>query len=92
VTTIRTEEPWVILTIEKHKVSLLINTGVSISAVPFSPGPTSSKEITVQGISSQLLEHYFTQSLACSRGDFYFCHSFLIFRNPYSSAKVRLSI
>jgi hypothetical protein len=63
---------------EKHKVSLFINTGASISAIPFSPGPRSSKKITVQGISGQPLEHYFTQPLACSWGDFYFCHSFLI--------------
>jgi rubrerythrin len=47
VTTLKAEEPRVILTIEKHKVSLLINTGASISAIPFSPGPRSSKKITV---------------------------------------------
>jgi hypothetical protein len=77
-TTIKIEELQVILTIEKHKVSLLINTGASISAIPFSPGPRSSKKITVQGISGQPLEHYFTQSIACSWGYFHFCHSFLI--------------
>jgi hypothetical protein len=32
---------------EKHKVSLLINTGASISAIPFSAVPRSSKKITV---------------------------------------------
>jgi hypothetical protein len=64
--------------IEKHNVSLLINTGASISAIPVSPGPRSSKKISVQGISGQPLEHYFTQPLACSRGDFHFCHFFLI--------------
>jgi predicted aspartyl protease len=36
-TTIKAGEPWVLLTIEKHKVSLLIDTGASISAIPFSP-------------------------------------------------------
>jgi hypothetical protein len=73
VTTIKAGEPWV-----KHKVSLLINTGASISAIPFSPRSRSSKKIIVQGISGQFLEHYFTQPLACSWGDFHFCHSFLI--------------
>jgi hypothetical protein len=77
-TTIKAGEPWVSLTSKKHKVSLLINTGASISAIPFSPVSRSSKKITVQGISGQPLEHYFTQHLACSWGDFYFCHSFLI--------------
>jgi hypothetical protein len=42
VTTVKAEEPWV-----KHKVSLLINTGASISVIPFSPRPKSSKKITV---------------------------------------------
>jgi hypothetical protein len=44
VTTIKAEEPQAILTIEKHKVSLLIDTGPSISAIPFSPGPRVSKK------------------------------------------------
>jgi hypothetical protein len=78
VTIIKTEEPQAIVTIEKHKVSLLIDTGASISAIPFSPGPRSSKKITVQGISGQPLEYYFTQPLACSWGNFHFCHSFSI--------------
>jgi hypothetical protein len=47
VTTIKAEELWEILPIEKHKVSLLIDTGASISAIPFSSGPRSSKNITV---------------------------------------------
>jgi hypothetical protein len=64
--------------IEKHKVSLLIDTGASISAIPFSPRLKSSKKITVRVISGQPLECYFTQPLACSWGDFHFCHSFLI--------------
>jgi hypothetical protein len=46
--------------IEKHKVTLLIDTGASISAIPFSPRPRFSKKITLQGISGQHLEHYFT--------------------------------
>jgi hypothetical protein len=78
VTTIKPEEPQAIHTIEKHKVNLLINTGASISAIPFSPRPRTSKKITVQGIPGQPLEHYFTQLLAFSWGDFHFCHSFLI--------------
>jgi hypothetical protein len=73
VTTVKAEEPQI-----KHKVSLLIDTGASISAIPFSPRPRSSKKITVRGISGQPLERYFTQPLACSWGDFHFCHSFLI--------------
>jgi hypothetical protein len=41
VATIKAGELRVLLIIEKHKVSLLINTGASISAIPFSldPGP-----------------------------------------------------
>jgi hypothetical protein len=49
-----------------------------ISAISFSPGPRSSKKISVWGISGQPLEHYFTKPLACSWGDFHFFHSFLI--------------
>jgi hypothetical protein len=37
----------------KHKVSPLIDTGASISIIPFSPGPRSSKKITVWGITPQ---------------------------------------
>jgi hypothetical protein len=55
VTTIKAGEPRVFLTIKKHKVSLLTNTGATISAIPFSPGPRSSKKITVQSISGQPL-------------------------------------
>jgi hypothetical protein len=47
VTTIRPEEPQMVLSIEKHKVRLLINTGASFLAIPFSPVPRSSKKITV---------------------------------------------
>jgi hypothetical protein len=73
VTTVKAEEPQI-----KHKVSLFVNNGANILAIPFSPGPRSSKKITVRGISDQPLESYFTQLLACSWGDFHFCHSFLI--------------
>jgi hypothetical protein len=52
VTTIKAEEPQAILTFEKHKVIFLINTRARIAAIPFSPGPRSSKKITVQGMSS----------------------------------------
>jgi hypothetical protein len=76
VTTIKAGEPWVLLMIEKHKVSLLIDIGASISAIPFSHGTRSSKKITVQSISGQPLQHYFTQPLACSWGEF---HSFTTF-------------
>jgi hypothetical protein len=79
VTTLKAEEHWEILTIEKHKASLLTDTGASISAIPFSPGPRSSKKkITVWSISGQPLERYFTQPLACSWGDFHLCHSVII--------------
>jgi hypothetical protein len=50
VTTIKAREPRVLLVIEKHKVSFLINTGAIISAIPFSPRPRSSKKITVRVI------------------------------------------
>jgi hypothetical protein len=81
VTTIKAEEPWVILTIEKHKVSLLIDTGASISAIPFSPRTRSSKKITVQwGISGQPIECCTMQPLAYSWRDFPFC--VLLFNFP----------
>jgi hypothetical protein len=52
VTTVKAEEPRIILTIEKHKVSLLIDTGASISAILFYSRPRSSRKITIQGISA----------------------------------------
>jgi hypothetical protein len=51
VTTVKAGEPQVLLMIEKQKVSLIIDTRASISVFPFSPGPRSSKKITVRGIS-----------------------------------------
>jgi hypothetical protein len=48
VTTVKAEEPWV-----KHRVSPFIDTRTSISAIPLSPGPRSSKKITVWGITLQ---------------------------------------
>jgi hypothetical protein len=78
VTTIKIEETRVILTIKKHRVSLLIDIGASMSDIFFSSGPRSSKKITVPGISGQPLEHSFTHPLAHSWGDFHFCHSFLV--------------
>jgi hypothetical protein len=54
VTTIKLEEPQAILTMEKHKVSLPIDTGASILAILFSPRPRSTKKkSTVQGIIGQ---------------------------------------
>jgi hypothetical protein len=64
--------------IEKHECNFLINTGASISAIPFFLRPRSSKKIIVWGISDQSIESYFTQPLTCSWGDFHFGHSFLI--------------
>jgi hypothetical protein len=34
--------------------------------------------MVIGGISDQPLEHYFTRPLACSWGNLYFCHSFLV--------------
>jgi hypothetical protein len=48
-TTIKAEEPWMVLTIEKHKVSLLTNTGVNISAIPFSSRSRASKKKLLLG-------------------------------------------
>jgi hypothetical protein len=88
VTTIKVEEPQEILTIEKHKVSLLIDTGASISAIPFSPEPRCSKKVTVWGISGQPLECYFTQTLVSRLLLGRFPLLTLLFnccRNPYSA-------
>jgi hypothetical protein len=90
VTTIKADEPRVILTIEKYKVSLFINTRASISVIPFFPRPRSSKKINVPGIPSQSLDHYFNQPLAYPRGDFHFCHSFLIVGDLQSKLGVQL--
>jgi hypothetical protein len=93
VTTIKAGEPKVILTIKKHKVSLLINTGASISDIPFSSRPRFSKKITVRSKSGQSLECYFTQPLACSWGEFPFLSLLSNCpRNPYPFARVRPSI
>jgi hypothetical protein len=35
-------------------------------------------KVIIQGICGKLLKHYFTRPLACSLGDLFFCHSFLI--------------
>jgi hypothetical protein len=78
-------------TIEKHKVSLLNSTGTNISAIPFSSGPSSSKKITIQGISGQPLEFHWAFSLLL--GGFPLLS--LLFncpKNPYSSARARSSI
>jgi hypothetical protein len=94
VTTLKAEEHWEILTIEKHKASLLTDTGASISAIPFSPGPRSSKK------KNYCLEHI----RPASRTLFHSASSLLLGRfplmslcynytkNPYSSARVRPSI
>jgi hypothetical protein len=42
---VKAEEPWVILPIKKHKFSLLIDTGASISPIPFSLETRSSKKL-----------------------------------------------
>jgi hypothetical protein len=80
VTTIKAEEPWAILIIEKHKVSLLINIGASISAISFflDPGPLRN---LFHSASSLLLGRFPLLSL------FFNCP-----RNPYSSARAKPSI
>jgi hypothetical protein len=86
VTTIKVEEPQV-----KHKVSLFINTGTRISAIPFSPGPRSSKKIT--GISGQPFKVLFYSAFSLLLGRFPFLS--LLFncpRNPYSSGRATSSI
>jgi hypothetical protein len=88
---IKAEEPRALLIIKKHKVSLLINTGASISDIPFSPGPRSYKKITVQGISGQSLQCFHSDFSLLGRIPFLS----LLFncpRNPYFSARVRPSI
>jgi hypothetical protein len=45
VTTIKAKEPQAILTIEKLNVSLLINAGGSISAIPFLPDPGPPRKL-----------------------------------------------
>jgi hypothetical protein len=75
VTTIKPEEPRVILSIEKHKVSLLIDTGASISSYSF----LSWTQVLQENFCSRHIRPapraFFTQTIACSWGDF---HSFLI--------------
>jgi hypothetical protein len=75
---INVEEPQVDIIVDKWKVIFLLDGGACLSVLPFSPGPRSNNKVTIQGISDQPLEHYLTLSLACSWGDLYFCHSFLI--------------
>jgi hypothetical protein len=75
---INVEEPLVTIIVEKQKVIFLLDSGAHFSVLPFSPGPWSNNKIIVWNLSGQPLQHNFTQSLACSWGDLYFCHSFLI--------------
>jgi hypothetical protein len=60
----------------KPKIFFWLDSGVHFSVLPFSLGPMT--KVIIQGISGKPLEHYFTQPLACSLGNFLFCHSFLI--------------
>jgi hypothetical protein len=75
---INVKEPQVTIIVEKQKVIFLIDSGAHFSVLPFSPSPWSNDMVITQGISGQLLEHYFSRPLACSWGDLYFCHPFLI--------------
>jgi hypothetical protein len=72
------EEPWVAIMVEKGKVIFLLDSGACFSVLPFSPSPQSNDKVIVQGISGRPLECYFTWPLACSWGDLFFCHTFLI--------------
>jgi hypothetical protein len=63
---------------EKQKIIFQLDNGACFSVLPFSPSPWYNDKVIVQGISGQPLECYFTQPLACSWGDPFFCHSFLI--------------
>jgi hypothetical protein len=63
---------------EKQKIIFRLESGARFSVLPFSPGPQSNDKVIIRGISGHPLERYFTQPLACSWGDFLFCHSFLI--------------
>jgi hypothetical protein len=87
VTTIKAEEPRV-----KHKVSLLIDTGASISALPFSPGQVLQENYCSRHIrpASRTLFHS-AFSLLLARFPFLS----LLFncpRNSYSSVRARPSI
>jgi hypothetical protein len=92
VTTRKAGEPWILLTIEMHKVSLLMDTGASISAIPLSRTQVlqenycsrhnrpASRELFHSGFSLLLGRFPFLSLLFnCSR-------------NHYTSARVRLSI
>jgi hypothetical protein len=68
----------VAITAEKQKIIFWLDSGARFSVLPFSPGPRSNDKVIVWGISGQHLERYFTWPLACSWGDYLFCHSFLI--------------
>jgi hypothetical protein len=72
-TTIKAEEPWV-----KHKVSLLINIGASIPAIPFSPEHRSSKIITVCWHIRPASRVFFHSAFNMLLGRFHCCYSFVI--------------
>jgi hypothetical protein len=93
VTTIKARESWVLLTIEKHKFSLLINTGASISTIPFSPGPRFLQENYCSRHIRPASRVLFRSAFSLLLGRFPFLS--LLFncpRNPYSSARMRPSI
>jgi hypothetical protein len=54
VTTIKAEEPLAILTIKKHKVSLIIDIGASISAFSFSSDPGPPKKLLFRAYKASL--------------------------------------
>jgi hypothetical protein len=89
VTTIKAEEPRAILTIEKHKISFLIDTGASISAIPFFPEQRSSKKLHTRPASRALFHS--ASSLLLRRIPL-LSFPFNCTRNCFSSARARPSI
>jgi hypothetical protein len=93
VTIIRAEELRILLSTEKHKVSLLIDTGASISTIPFFPGPGPPKKNYYSRHIRPAFTALFHSVFSLLLGRFTFLSLFFnCSRNLYSSAKVRPSI
>jgi hypothetical protein len=53
---IQTEEPWVVLVVEKHKVIFPLDSRACFSVIPFSPGSRSNNKVRAWDTLGQPLE------------------------------------
>jgi hypothetical protein len=93
VTTVKAGESWVILTIEKHKVSLLLILEPASQLFLSLPDPGPPRKLLFRAYQASPLRALFHSAFSLLLGRFPFL-SFLFNcpRNPYSSARARSPI